>query len=72
MTATESTDPSGDVHLRIRIGDVAIDYAASIEAVRCLINDWRRRPWFTIELILDTVEIYLLPRLPCERLYLGA
>ncbi|WP_280437007.1 hypothetical protein [Nocardia carnea] len=37
-----------------------------------LVDDWRRKPWFTIELIHDTIEEYRhLPRLPWERLFVG-
>ncbi|MET7771967.1 hypothetical protein [Nocardia sp. NPDC005366] len=59
-----------DVHLRIWLGGEAFDYAATMAAVRNLICDWTHRPWFTIELLRDTLEDGSLPRLPCERLYL--
>ncbi|WP_216907411.1 hypothetical protein [Nocardia noduli] len=63
---------AGDVHLRIWLADVVFDYAAAAEAVYNLIRDWRQKHWYTIELIEDTVEnCLLLPRLPCERLFLG-
>ena len=61
-----------DVHLRIWLGGMVFDYAASAVAARNLIHDWRRKRWCTIELIRDTVEeCLLLRRLPCERLFLG-
>ncbi|WP_063063485.1 hypothetical protein [Nocardia violaceofusca] len=63
----------GDVHLRIWLGGTAFDYAAAAEAASNLIRDWRRRPWYAIELVLDVLESRLsLPRLPNERLFLGA
>ena len=63
----------GDVHLRIWLGGIAFDYLAAAVAVNNLIRDWRRRPWYAIELIRGTAEEGLsLPRLPNERLFLGA
>lgn len=62
----------GDVHLRIRLGGMVFDYAVAAAAARNIVHDWRRKPWFTVELIPGTVEkCRLLPRLPCERLFLG-
>ncbi|WP_433193947.1 hypothetical protein ACQP1G_34925 [Nocardia sp. CA-107356] len=65
--------PTGShVHLRIWLGGMVFDYAAQAVAVRNLIHDWRRRRWYTIELIRDTIEECLPPRrLPYERLFLG-
>lgn len=61
-----------DVHLRIWLADVVFDYTATAAAARNLIHDWGRKHWCTIELIRDTVvDGRLLPRLPCERLFLG-
>ncbi|WP_040700042.1 hypothetical protein [Nocardia vinacea] len=61
------------MHLRIWLAGVVFDYMASTAAVRNLVNDWRRKHWHTIELILDATEdCRLLPRLPCERLFLGS
>ncbi len=66
---------SGDVHLRIWLGDTAFDYTAKAAAAAAnnLIRDWRRRPWYAIELIQHTHDDRLsLPRLPNERLFLDA
>ncbi|MFX0578438.1 hypothetical protein [Nocardia nepalensis] len=72
MTAKGYFPPDGDVHLRIWLTGVVFDYTATAVAVRNLIDDWRRMHWCTIELIRDNIEdCRLLPRLPCERLFLG-
>ncbi len=63
--------PEGDVHLRIWLSDVVLDYVAASNAVSNLIHDWTRRHWFTIELILNAIENCRPPRLPCECLFLG-
>jgi len=60
------------VHLRIWLGGMVFDYAVTAVAARNIFHDWRRRRWFTIELIRDTIEeCRLLPRLPCEQLFAG-
>lgn len=62
----------GDVHLRIWLGGMIFDYRATAIAVYNLINDWHRRHWCTIELILHTIEeCPPKDRLPNERLFLG-
>ncbi|MGY1961784.1 hypothetical protein [Nocardia gipuzkoensis] len=72
MTADAWFALGNDVHLRIWLGGMVFDYAATSIAARNVIHDWRRKPWFTIELNCDTIEERrLLPRLPCERLFLG-
>lgn len=72
MTAEAGFPTEGDLHLRIWMSGVVFDYTATAAAVHNLIHDWRRRHWCTIELIRETVEdCRLLPRLPCERLFLG-
>ncbi len=73
-TPDRPTQPShSDVHLRIWLGGIAFDYTAAAAAAANLISDWRRRPWYAIELMRDTIEERLsLPRLPNERLFLGA
>lgn len=72
MTAEAWWRPGRDVHLRIWLGGMVFNYAASTEAARSVIHDWGRKRWFTIELIRDAVEgCRLLPRLPYERLFLG-
>ncbi|MFE2996682.1 hypothetical protein ACFXG4_16885 [Nocardia sp. NPDC059246] len=72
MTTEGWFPPEGDVHVRIWLADVVFDYRATAAAVRNLIHDWRRKHWFTIELIRATIDdCRLLPRLPCEQLFLG-
>ncbi|WP_157126151.1 hypothetical protein [Nocardia mikamii] len=72
ITGDRPTRPADcDVRLRIWLGDIAFDYLAAAAAASNLINDWRRRPWYAIELMRDTIE-ERLPRLPNERLFLGA
>ncbi|WP_433732235.1 hypothetical protein ACQP0C_08535 [Nocardia sp. CA-129566] len=71
MTAERWFPTEGDLHLRISMAGMVFDYTAAAVAVRNLIHDWRRRHWCTIELIREAVEDGLLPRLPCERLFLG-
>ncbi|WP_330252746.1 hypothetical protein OG874_42995 [Nocardia sp. NBC_00565] len=72
MSAEGWLPPEGDLHLRIWVSGVVFDYAAAAAAVRNLIHDWRRKHWYTIELIRESIEdCQLLPRLPCERLFLG-
>ena len=72
MTAEGWLPPEGDLHLRIWVSGVVFDYAVTAAAVRNLIHDWGRKHWYTIELIRESIEdCQLLPRLPCERLFLG-
>jgi hypothetical protein len=62
----------GDLHLRIWLAGMGLDYIATAEAVRNLVHDWERKCWCTIELMQEAIEdCRLLPRLPCERLFLG-
>ncbi|MTE16716.1 hypothetical protein [Nocardia aurantiaca] len=73
MTADEWLPPEGDVHVRIWLAGIVFDYTATAAAARNLIHDWRQRRWCAIELICDTIDdLRLLPRLPCERLFLGS
>ncbi len=62
-----------DVHVRIWLGTTAFDYLATAAAARNLIHDWCLRNWYAIELIRENAEGHcsVLPRLPCERLFLG-
>ena len=72
MTTDEWFPPGKHVHLRIWLGDMVFDYAATTVAARNLVDDSSRKRWYTVELIRDPVEeCLLLPRLPCERLFLG-
>ncbi|WP_054814901.1 hypothetical protein [Nocardia arizonensis] len=71
-TAEAPFPPEDDVHIRIWLAGVVFDYAAAAAAVRALIKDLRARRWCAFELISDTAaERRLLPRLPCEQLFLG-
>ena len=71
MTAEGWFPPESDLHLRIWMAGVVFDYTVAAAAVHNLIQDWRRKRWCTLELIRDSVEDCRLPRLPCERLFLG-
>ncbi|MFJ9370480.1 hypothetical protein ACIRRA_39495 [Nocardia sp. NPDC101769] len=72
MTTERWFLPEGDVHVRIWLAGVVFDYTVTAAAVRNLIHDWRKKHWFTIEFIRDAIDDHrLLPRLPCERLFLG-
>ncbi|MGW5106065.1 hypothetical protein [Nocardia sp. NPDC004123] len=72
MTAEGWFSPEGDVHVRIWLAGVIFDCAATAAAVRNLIHDWWRQRWCTIELVRDAIDdCRLLPRLPCERLFVG-
>ncbi|MGW5110625.1 hypothetical protein [Nocardia sp. NPDC004123] len=72
MTAKGWFPPEDDVHVRIWLAGMVFDYMAAAPAVRNLIDDWRQQHWCTVELIRDTIDdCRLLPRLPCERLFLG-
>ncbi|MGY5310493.1 hypothetical protein [Nocardia gipuzkoensis] len=72
MTAEALFPPEGDVRLRIWLADTVFDYTATAAAVRNLVHDWRRRRWCTIELTRAAIDDRrTLPRLPCERLFLG-
>lgn len=69
---TEWLPADEDVHLRIWLGDVVFDYAVAATAAHNVISDWSRKRWCTVEVVQDPVEdLWALPRLPCERLYLG-
>ncbi|MET8430610.1 hypothetical protein [Nocardia sp. NPDC004860] len=62
----------GDVHVRIWLGGVVFDYTAAASAVHHLVQDWSRKHWCTIELMLNAIDDRrLLSRLPCEQLFLG-
>ncbi|WP_216913212.1 hypothetical protein [Nocardia noduli] len=72
MTSPKWPSSRGDVHVRIWLAGVVFDYAAAAAAVQNLIRDWRHHCWYTIELVCDGLgDLQLLPRLPCERLFLG-
>ena len=72
MTDEAKLLPERDVHLRIWLGGTAFDYAFPVAAALGLIDDWTRKPWFTIEFVCGTAEDDLpLRRLPGERLFLG-
>ncbi|MGW5106117.1 hypothetical protein [Nocardia sp. NPDC004123] len=72
MTAERWFPPEDDVHVRIWLAGVVFDCTAAAAAVYNLIHDWRRQRWCTIEVICGAIDdCRLLPRLPCERLFLG-
>lgn len=59
-----------DVHLRIWLSGIPLDYRAASEVAYHFISEWRRNRCETIELVLRSVgDLRLLPRLPCERLF---
>jgi len=66
--------PGRDVHVRIWLGDMVFDYAATTVAACHLVHDWTRKRWCTIEFIIHGAVEERLPlrRLPYERLFLGA
>ncbi|WP_405146689.1 hypothetical protein OG308_24040 [Nocardia salmonicida] len=69
----EAWFPSGrDVHLRIWLGGLAVDYRATLVAALNFMRDGQRNRWCAIEFISHpTSGCPALPRLPCERLFLG-
>ncbi|MET8779137.1 hypothetical protein ABZV58_29400 [Nocardia sp. NPDC004654] len=72
MTTGGWFPPEGDVHVRIWLADVVFDYTATAAAIPNLIHDWGQKRWCTIELTRGNIDnCRLLPRLPCERLFLG-
>jgi hypothetical protein len=69
---TADARPGPDVHVRIWLDGMGLDYLATAAAVRNLIDDWKRKYWCTVELVPGPIEDgRMLPRLPCERLFLG-
>ncbi|MCM6774448.1 hypothetical protein NDR87_14080 [Nocardia sp. CDC159] len=69
--AAEGPDDE-DVHLRVRLGEVAFDYRARAIAAWHFLQDWSRTHCEPAEVIDDTPEaLQNLRRLPCERLFLG-
>lgn len=67
----EPDPPDTDVHLRIPLGDLLLDYRTTATAAHNFITDWRRTHCEIIEIITDTPESRRhLPRLPCETLFL--
>jgi hypothetical protein len=63
--------PEHDVHLRVQLGGLLLDYRATSTAARNFLADWKRTHCETIEIIIDSTEDrQQLPRLPCERLFL--
>lgn len=71
MSLRHKPAPQEDVHLRLCLGEVRLDYRVQWRAARNFIRDWRARNRATIEIIVDCAEeCHLLPRLPCERLFL--
>lgn len=72
MTTRGWFSPEDDVHVRIWLAGVVFDYTATAAAIPNLIHDWAQTHWSTIELMRYSIDdCRLLPRLPCERLFLG-
>ncbi len=70
-TEPASSCPRTDIHLRIWLGDVVFECAATAAATHNLIRDWHHRRWYTIEILLNTEQdLKKARRLPCERLFL--
>ncbi len=62
---------SADVRVRIRLFGCAFEYVIAAAAVGNLIADWKRQRWCgAIE--LSPAPTSGVPRIPCERLYLGS
>lgn len=61
---------SADVRVRIWLSGRAFEYVIAAAAVGNLIADWKRQRWCgAIE--LSAAPTSGVPRIPCERLYLG-
>lgn len=73
MTELPWIPHQGDVHVRVWLAGVPLDFTATAAAARNFIRECSHRSWCTIELVRSTVEHRsLLPRLPCERLFLAS
>ncbi|MFG3617835.1 hypothetical protein ACW9HR_05140 [Nocardia gipuzkoensis] len=67
MTTPRPEEP--DVHLRVLLDGVSLDFAACHTAAMRFIREWRAvRP--AADLTVIPGSTIALPRLPCERLYL--
>jgi hypothetical protein len=72
MTNEARSPFTGDVHVRVWLGGLAVDYRATVAAALNFIRDGQRKRWCAIEFIAHpTSDCPALPRLPCERLFLG-
>ena len=72
MTAEGWLPSEGEVHVRIWLSGAVLDYTATSAVVRNLIDDWNRKRWCAIEFVRDAIDDgRLLPRLPCQQLFLG-
>lgn len=61
---------SADVRVRIWLSGRVFEYVIAAAAVGSLIADWKRQRWCgAIE--LSPAPTSGVPRIPCERLYLG-
>ncbi|WP_157172653.1 hypothetical protein [Nocardia exalbida] len=67
MTTPRPEEP--DVHLRVLLGDLSLDFAACHTAAVRFIREWRAVR-IAADLIVVPGDTAWLPRLPCERLYL--
>jgi hypothetical protein len=58
-----------DVHLRVQLDGLSLDFAACHTAALRFVQEWRAlRP--SADLTVISGDALGLPRLPCERLYL--
>ncbi|MBF6192889.1 hypothetical protein [Nocardia implantans] len=67
MTTPRPEEP--DVHLRVLLGGLSLDFAACHTAAVRFIKEWRSVR-AAADLIVVPGGTAGLPRLPCERLYL--
>lgn len=61
---------NADVHVRIWLSGRAFEYLIAVAGVGNLVADWKRQRW------CGAIEFFAaptsgVPRIPCERLYLG-
>lgn len=68
--APAAGDGGTDVRVRIWLSGRAFDYVIAAAAVGNLIADWKRQRWCA-EIELFSAPTSGVPRIPCERLYLG-
>ncbi|MFD4407491.1 hypothetical protein ACFWPH_32460 [Nocardia sp. NPDC058499] len=66
-----TTEDGADVRVRIWLSGRAFEYAIAAAAVGNLVADWKRQRW------CGAIEFFSaptsgVPRIPCERLYLGS
>ncbi|MGA4792456.1 hypothetical protein [Nocardia sp. AB354] len=68
--STAHPPPNGDMHLRIWLGGLALDFRATRAAALVFFREWSEKRCEAIELITKSLrDISRLPRLPCEELF---